>query len=141
MNIEKTFRERKNMVKCELNKFKLMFMANTILDSKEYLAKFLKYLQNVKEIVFKNLAEKVNVKNIEIQVKDFYLDKENSQTLIYLDVSIFLEGDFDLINKQNPEIMKQLYNMIDGWLNSFDSGSKVSSKLKEIPQSLSVKRK
>ena len=108
--------------RCAVNNFKLMYQHSKVLKKASYLKQFSIFLKDIKDVVSNDLTMGlISVKNdIEVELVNFFQDEINHQTLIYLTVRVTLQGDFDTIEKENPETVNNLFDFVDEWLNSFD---------------------
>lgn len=120
-------------IKSEVNNFKLMYHCNRIIRKETYLKKFTEFLENIREVVTLDMTKgQIEIKSIEVELKDFIVDHVHKQVLVYLNVRLLLEGDFDTWSQDNPEGTTNLFDFVDEWLNSFNPEiRKRSNKKKE----------
>ncbi len=101
-------------------KFKLLFMSEGQLKKTPYLVKFKHFLESIKEVVNSDITQDiVEIQDLEVQLKTFYLDEKNNQTFVAINVLMAFVGPIKETQEDQPKYVERLIEYTEDWLNSF----------------------
>lgn len=113
-----------------IQKFTVAFQAKGQLKKKPYLTKFQTFVEGMEEVTKEITQDVIKITNIEIQVRDFFLDEPNDQTLIKMSVVVDFEGPIKQLESTDGEYLDNICEFIQGWLDNFKETAKKSKTKK-----------